>query len=77
MAGRRAQPAILLGSAAAFMDCDDSWKLLVVTRGGTLHVWDLQEWKRLLHESLSPLLSLTSTSTSTSTSTGETSSAFH
>nr|XP_024398569.1 protein HIRA-like isoform X2 [Physcomitrium patens] len=60
MAGRRAQPSIMLGSAAAFMDCDENWKLMVVTRNGLLHLWDLQESKRLLHESLGPLLNSTS-----------------
>lgn len=60
MAGRRAQPSMMLGSAAVFMDCDENWKLMVVTRNGSLHLWDLQESKRLLHESLGPLLNSTS-----------------
>lgn len=60
MAGRRAQPSMMLGSAAVFMDCDENWKLMVVTRNGSLHLWELQESKRLLHESLGPLLNSTS-----------------
>nr|PNR26189.1 hypothetical protein PHYPA_030763 [Physcomitrium patens] len=59
-AGRRAQPSLMLGSAAAFMDCDENWKLMVVTRNGSLYLWDLQESRRLLHESLGPLLNSTS-----------------
>lgn len=60
MAGRRAQPSIMLGSAAVFMDCDENWKLMIVTRNGSLLLWDLQQSKRLLHETLGPLLNSTS-----------------
>ncbi|KAH8971705.1 hypothetical protein BDL97_02G157900 [Sphagnum fallax] len=58
MAGRRSQLSMMLGSPAAFMDCNQQgWRLLLVTKEGSLYLWDLQESKLLLHESLSPLLS--------------------
>ncbi|OAY81947.1 Protein HIRA [Ananas comosus] len=34
--GRRAMPAMMMGSAAVFIDCDECWKLLLVTRRGLL-----------------------------------------
>ncbi|CAH2065475.1 unnamed protein product [Thlaspi arvense] len=55
--GRRAMPTMMMGSAATFIDCDDSWKLLLVTRKGTLYVWDLFNRKCILHDSLSSLVS--------------------
>lgn len=54
--GRRALPAIMLGSAATFIDCDESWKLLLVTKKGSLHLWDLFNRKCLLQDSLSSLI---------------------
>ncbi|KAK1310783.1 Protein HIRA [Acorus calamus] len=54
--GRRAMPTMMIGSAAVFIDCDDCWKLLVVTRRGLLYVWDLFNRKCLLHDSLSSLV---------------------
>ncbi|XP_044482710.1 protein HIRA-like isoform X2 [Mangifera indica] len=54
--GRRAMPTMMLGSAATFMDCDESWKLLLVTRKGSLYVWDLFNRKCLLHDSLASLI---------------------
>jgi protein HIRA/HIR1 len=58
MAGRRSQLSMMLGSPAAFMDCNQQgWRLLLLTKEGSLYLWDLQESKLLLHESLSPLLS--------------------
>ncbi|XP_020260326.1 protein HIRA isoform X2 [Asparagus officinalis] len=54
--GRRAMPAMMMGSAAVFIDCDDCWKLLLVTRRGLLYVWDLFNRNCLLHDSLSSLV---------------------
>lgn len=56
--GRRAMPVMMMGSAAVFIDCDDSWKLLLVTRRGLLYVWDLFNRKCILHDSLSSLVTL-------------------
>ncbi|XP_013692865.2 protein HIRA isoform X2 [Brassica napus] len=55
--GRRVMPTMMMGSAATFIDCDDSWKLLLVTRKGSLYVWDLFNRKCILHDSLSSLVS--------------------
>lgn len=55
--GRRAMPTMMMGSAATFIDCDDSWKLLLVTRKGSLYLWDLFNRKCILHDSLSSLIS--------------------
>lgn len=54
--GRRAMPTMMMGSAATFIDCDECWKLLLVTRKGSLYVWDLFNRKCLLHDSLESLL---------------------
>lgn len=54
--GRRAMPTMMMGSAAVFIDCDDCWKLLLVTRKGSLYVWDLFNQTCLLHDSLSSLI---------------------
>lgn len=51
-------PTMMMGSSAVFIDCDDCWKLLVVTRKGSLYVWDLFNRTCLLHESLSSLITL-------------------
>ncbi|KAE8656743.1 Protein HIRA [Hibiscus syriacus] len=56
--GRRALPILMMGSAATFIDCDESWKLLLVTRKGSLYLWDLFNKKCLLHDSLGSLISL-------------------
>ncbi|KAL4333263.1 hypothetical protein GQ457_07G035570 [Hibiscus cannabinus] len=56
--GRRALPTMMMGSAATFIDCDESWKLLLVTRKGSLYLWDLLTRKCLLHDSLASLISL-------------------
>lgn len=50
-------PTMMMGSAATFIDCDDSWKLLLVTRKGSFYVWDLFNRKCILHDSLSSLVS--------------------
>jgi len=49
-------PAMMMGSAAVFIDCDECWKLLLVTRRGLLYVWDLFNRTCLLHDSLSSLV---------------------
>ncbi|GER36571.1 protein HIRA [Striga asiatica] len=54
--GRRAMPTMLMGSAAVFIDCDESWKLLLVTKKGSVYVWDLFNKKCLLHDSLVSLI---------------------
>lgn len=48
-------PGMMMGSAAVFIDCNESWKLLLVTRKGSLYVWDLFNRKCLLHDSLASL----------------------
>ncbi|KAM0045271.1 putative transcription factor WD40-like family [Helianthus debilis subsp. tardiflorus] len=54
--GRRSMPTMMMGSTPVFIDCDDSWKLLLVTRKGSLYVWDLFNRKCILHDSLSSLM---------------------
>ncbi|XP_047317043.1 protein HIRA isoform X2 [Impatiens glandulifera] len=54
--GRRAMPTMMIGSAAVFIDCDENWKLLLVTRKGTLYIWDLYNRKCLLHDSLASIV---------------------
>ncbi|KAG8387508.1 hypothetical protein BUALT_Bualt02G0028400 [Buddleja alternifolia] len=54
--GRRAMPTMMMGSAAVFIDCDELWKLLLVTRKGSLYVWDLFNRNCLLHDSLVSLI---------------------
>lgn len=54
--GRRAMPTMMMGSAAVFVDCDESWKFLLVTRKGSLHLWDLFNRKCLLQDSLASLM---------------------
>ncbi|KAL6976407.1 hypothetical protein U1Q18_025195 [Sarracenia purpurea var. burkii] len=54
--GRRSMPTMMMGSAAVFIDCDECWKLLLVTRKGSLYVWDLFKRKCLLHDSLDSLV---------------------
>ncbi|TYI80466.1 hypothetical protein E1A91_D05G089100v1 [Gossypium mustelinum] len=56
--GRRALPTMMMGSAATFIDCDESWKLLLVTKKGSLYLWDLFNRNCLLHDSLASLVSL-------------------
>ncbi|KAL3828556.1 hypothetical protein ACJIZ3_017358 [Penstemon smallii] len=56
--GRRAMPTMMMGSAAVFIDCDESWKLLLVTKKGSLYVWDLFNRKCLLHDSLVSLITM-------------------
>lgn len=60
--GRRAMPTMMMGSAAVFIDCDECWKLLLVTRKGSLYVWDLFNRSCLLHDSLTSLINLDSNS---------------
>lgn len=54
--GRRAMPTMMMGSAATFIDCDDAWKLLLVTRKGSLYVWDLFNRNCLIRDSLASLI---------------------
>lgn len=49
-------PAMMVGSAAIFIDCDENWKLLVITKKGLLYVWDIFKKTCLLHDSLSSLV---------------------
>lgn len=49
-------PAMMMGSAAVFIDCDESWKLLLVTRKGLMYVWDLFNRACLLQDSLASLI---------------------
>ncbi|KAL3518518.1 hypothetical protein ACH5RR_021107 [Cinchona calisaya] len=54
--GRRAMPMMMMGSAATFIDCDEAWKLMLVTRKGSFYVWDLFNRKCLLNDSLASLI---------------------
>ncbi|KAJ9177948.1 hypothetical protein P3X46_009872 [Hevea brasiliensis] len=54
--GRRAMPTMMMGSAAIFIDCDECWKMLLVTRKGSLYVWDLLNQDCLLQDSLASLI---------------------
>jgi len=54
--GRRAMPAMMMGSAAIFIDCDDCWKLLLVTRRGVMYIWDLYNRTCILQDSLASLV---------------------
>ncbi|KAL7115983.1 hypothetical protein ACP275_04G215200 [Erythranthe tilingii] len=54
--GRRAMPTMMMGSASVFIDCDELWKLLLVTRKGSVYVWDIFNKKCLLHDSLVSLI---------------------
>ncbi|CAL4958672.1 unnamed protein product [Urochloa decumbens] len=54
--GRRAMPAMMMGSAAVFIDVDDCWKLLLVTRRGLMYIWDLYNRTCILQDSLSSLV---------------------
>ncbi|TKW31933.1 hypothetical protein SEVIR_2G138400v4 [Setaria viridis] len=54
--GRRAMPAMMMGSAAVFIDCDDCWKLLLVTRRGLMYIWDLYNKNCILQDSLASLV---------------------
>uniref|UniRef100_A0A0D9XGY2 Protein HIRA n=1 Tax=Leersia perrieri TaxID=77586 RepID=A0A0D9XGY2_9ORYZ len=54
--GRRAMPAMMMGSAAVFIDCDECWKLLLVTRRGLMYIWDLYTRSCILHDSLASLV---------------------
>ncbi|XP_019178834.1 PREDICTED: protein HIRA isoform X1 [Ipomoea nil] len=54
--GRRSMPTMMLGSGAVFIDCDESWKLLLVTKKGSLYLWDLFTRKCLLNDSLASLV---------------------
>lgn len=51
-------PTMMAGSAAVFIDCDELWKLLLVTKRGAIFVWDLLDKTCLLHDSLSSLVTL-------------------
>lgn len=53
-------PTMMMGSAATFIDCDECWKLLLVTRKGSLYLWDLLNRNCLLHDSLASLLAANS-----------------
>jgi protein HIRA/HIR1 len=49
-------PAMMMGSAAVFIDCDDSWKLLLVTRRGLMYIWNLYDRTCILQDSLAALV---------------------
>ncbi|XP_054811410.1 protein HIRA isoform X3 [Prosopis cineraria] len=67
--GRRAMPTMMVGSAATFVDCDECWKLLLVTRKGSLYLWDLFNRQCLLQDSLASLISPSLNSSSKDTGT--------
>jgi len=49
-------PAMMMGSAAVFIDCDDCWKLLLVTRRGLMYIWNLYDRTCILQDSLASLV---------------------
>lgn len=49
-------PTMMMGSAATFIDCDECWKLLLVTRKGSLYMWDLFNRKCVLRDSVESLI---------------------
>lgn len=49
-------PTMMMGSAAVFADCDECWRLLLVTKKGSLYLWDLFERSCLLQDSLESLI---------------------
>ncbi|KAJ4783256.1 Protein HIRA [Rhynchospora pubera] len=55
--GRRMLPAMMVGSGAIFIDCDETWRLLLVTIRGAIFMWDLFTKSCLLHDTLASLLS--------------------
>ncbi|XP_021845479.1 protein HIRA isoform X2 [Spinacia oleracea] len=67
--GRRAMPTMMMGSAAVFIDCDECWKLLLVTKKGTLYLWDLFNRSCLLQDSLSSLITADPRASSKDTAT--------
>ncbi|XP_024637866.1 protein HIRA isoform X2 [Medicago truncatula] len=67
--GRRAMPTMMMGSAAIFVDCDESWKLLLVTRKGSLYLWDLFSRTCLLQDSLVSLVASSPSSSAKDTGT--------
>ncbi|CAL5200651.1 unnamed protein product [Lathyrus oleraceus] len=54
--GRRAMPTMMMGSSATFVDCDECWTLMLVTRKGSLYLWDLFNRTCLLQDSLTSLV---------------------
>ncbi|XP_024632384.1 protein HIRA isoform X2 [Medicago truncatula] len=54
--GRRAMPTMMMGSSATFVDCDECWSLMLVTRKGSLYLWDLLNRTCLLQDSLTSLV---------------------
>ncbi|GBG66406.1 hypothetical protein CBR_g60059 [Chara braunii] len=54
--GRRLLPCVVLDSPVAFMDCNSNSILLALTRAGMVHVWDIKQYKRILQESVCPVL---------------------
>lgn len=55
--GSRSMPTMMMGSSAVFIDCNEYWELLLVTKRGLLYVWDLFNRKCILHDSLASLVS--------------------
>lgn len=53
---KASKPAMMMGSAAVFIDCDECWKLLLVTRRGLMYIWDLYTRTCVLHDSLASLV---------------------
>jgi protein HIRA/HIR1 len=51
--GVRGMPAMIMGSAAIFIDCDDSWKLLLLIRRCLMYIWNLYDTTCILQNSTS------------------------
>ncbi|XP_057549293.1 protein HIRA-like isoform X2 [Amaranthus tricolor] len=53
--GRRAMPMMMMGSVALFLECDECWKLLLITKKGSIYLWDLFSRSCLLQDTLASL----------------------
>ena len=55
-------PSLIVGSSPAFLDCNEGSKLLLLTRNGSLYLWECIGSRCLLKESVLPLLAMSSDS---------------
>jgi hypothetical protein len=44
---------MIMGSAVVFIECDDSWKLLLLTRRCLMYIWNLYDTTCILQDSTS------------------------
>lgn len=48
-------PMMMMGSVALFLECDECWKLLLITKKGSIYLWDLFSRSCLLQDTLASL----------------------